>query len=224
MSRSARSVVVRQIAVERFDPSVGPDPYWATYAVPMTDNQTVLDALLAIADDIDPTLAFRRTCRSGICGSCAGRVNGRASLFCQVSIGAAVASRPGQPVRVQALDGFTVLRDLVVDMDPFFDAFNRARAWLEPRPGYDGTLPPQDEDALWPAMSCVMCGICTRGSGADQDPHPAVVARVLTLARDPRDARGEDRLRGLRGSPDRRFADWLRAVCPKDVDLRGLIE
>jgi succinate dehydrogenase / fumarate reductase iron-sulfur subunit len=224
LSIAARSVVERQIAVERFDPSVGADPYWATYSVPMTDNQTVLDALLAIADDIDPTLAFRRTCRSGICGSCAGRVNGRASLFCQVSIGAAVASRPGQPLRVQALEGFTVLRDLVVDMDPFFEAFNRARAWLEPRPGYDGTLPPQHGDALWPAMSCVMCGICTRGSGAEQEPHPAVVARVLTLARDPRDARGEDRLRGLPSSPGGRFADWLRAVCPKDVDVRGLIE
>jgi succinate dehydrogenase/fumarate reductase-like Fe-S protein len=125
---------------------------------------------------------------------------------------------------VQPLSGFTVLRDLVVDMQPFFDAFDRAEAWLIPRPGYDGVVPDEVSRALWPAMSCVMCGICARGAQPEGASHAAVVARLLTLAHDPRDARGADRVRALGSSPDRTFAEWLEALCPKHVSVTGLIE
>ena len=186
-------MAARQISVQRFDPVAGPEPYWQTYTVEMTDRQTLLDALLTIADRIDPTLAFRRTCRSGICGSCAGRVNGRACLLCQLSIGEAASARPDGTVQIQPLAGFTVLRDLVVDMEPFFDAFDRAGAWLVPNPDYDGVLSADLASTLWPAMSCVMCGICARDQHDSGSLHPAAVARLLTLARDPRDASGPDR-------------------------------
>ncbi len=213
----------RQIAVQRMDGPEGGEPYWQTYTVEMKDSQTLLDALLTIVDSIDPTLAFRRTCRSGICGSCAARVNGRPCLLCQLSIGEAAGS-PDVPVRLQPLEGFAVLRDLVVDMDPFFDEFDAAGAWLIPNPQYDGVLSAQSAAALWPAMTCVMCGICACGQTSDTSPHAAAVTRVLTLARDPRDIGGSDRLRALGVPPDRRFAEWLKAICPKGVDVRGLIE
>ena len=173
-SATARKMTMpaRQISVQRFDANAGAGPYWQTYTVEMTDRQTLLDALLTIADRIDPTLAFRRTCRSGICGSCAGRVNGRACLLCQLSIGEAAAGRPDGIVQVQPLAGFTVLRDLVVDMAPFFDAFDRAAAWLVPNPDYDGVLRPELASSLWPAMSCVMCGICARGPHDRGSLHP----------------------------------------------------
>jgi succinate dehydrogenase / fumarate reductase iron-sulfur subunit len=217
-------MAARQISVQRFDPVAGPEPYWQTYTVEMTDRQTLLDALLTIADRIDPTLAFRRTCRSGICGSCAGRVNGRACLLCQLSIGEAASARPDATVQIQPLAGFAVLRDLVVDMAPFFDAFDRAGAWLVPNRDYGGVLPADVASTLWPAMSCVMCGICARNQHDSGSLHPAAVARVLTLARDPRDAGGPARLRALPTLPDRSFAEWLKAVCPKAVDVRGLVE
>jgi succinate dehydrogenase / fumarate reductase iron-sulfur subunit len=217
-------MAARQISVQRFDANAGPEPFWQTYTVEMTDRQTLLDALLTIADRIDPTLAFRRTCRSGICGSCAGRVNGRACLLCQLSIGEAGQARPDGIVQVQPLAGFAVLRDLVVEMESFFEAFDRAGAWLIPTPDYDGVLQPELASSLWPAMSCVMCGICARGAHDSGSLHPAAIARVLTLARDPRDASGSERLRALNPLPDRPFADWLKAVCPKAVDVRGLVE
>lgn len=213
----------RHITVQRVDGPEGGEPYWQTYAVDMKDSRTLLDALLTIADSIDPTLAFRRTCRSGICGSCAARVDGRACLLCQLSIGEA-AGDPEVPIRVQPLSGFTVLRDLVVDMDPFFEEFDAAGAWLIPNSQYGGVLSAQTAAALWPAMSCVMCGICACGQKSEVSPHAAAVTRILTLARDPRDTAGSDRLRALGTTPDRRFAEWLKAVCPKGVDLRGLIE
>jgi succinate dehydrogenase/fumarate reductase-like Fe-S protein len=122
------------------------------------------------------------------------------------------------------LAGFTILRDLVVDMEPFFDAFDRAGAWLIPNSEYDGVLQPEVANSLWPAMSCVMCGICAADRHDHGALHPAAVARLLTLARDPRDAAGPARLRALDPPPDRPFADWLEAVCPKAVDVRGLVE
>jgi succinate dehydrogenase / fumarate reductase, iron-sulfur subunit len=217
-------MAARQISVQRFDAGAGADPYWQTYTVEMSDRQTLLDALLTIADRIDPTLAFRRTCRSGICGSCAGRVNGRACLLCQLTIGDAASARPDGIVQIQPLAGFAVLRDLVVDMEPFFEAFDRAGAWLVPNPDYAGVLSADLAGTLWPAMRCVMCGICARDQRDSGSLHPAAVARLLTLARDPRDAGGPDRLRALRTPPDRSFAEWLEAVCPKAVDVRGLVE
>jgi succinate dehydrogenase / fumarate reductase iron-sulfur subunit len=216
----------RHITVRRFEVSPGAVPYWQTYVVDVRDNQTMLDALLIVTDRIDPTLAFRRTCRSGICGSCAAQVNGRSCLLCQMSIGEASSGRQDAvPIRVEPLPGFRVLRDLVVDMEPFFAAFDRAGAWLEPNPEYDGLLLPDVAGTLWPAMRCITCGICA--SGAERGPaalHPAAVRRVLALARDPRDAAGADRLRALDRQPDRRFAETLKAVCPKDVDVTGLVE
>src|SRR5690606_6891133 len=84
--RQGVRMAATQITVQRCDAGTSSEPYWQTYAVDVRGNETVLDALLLIADRIDPTLAFRRTCRSGICGSCAGQVNGRACLLCQLSI------------------------------------------------------------------------------------------------------------------------------------------
>ena len=176
-------MAARQITVERFNPDTGPEPYWQTYTVDIRDNQTILDALLMIADSIDPTLAFRRTCRSGICGSCAGRVNGRACLLCQLSISEAAGERPDDRVSVQALQGFTVLRDLVVDMDPFFEEFDRAGAWLIPEPQYRWRAPgPGRElavarDALRDvrdlrARTAVCRVSSSRGCDARADPRP----------------------------------------------------
>ena len=216
-------MATREIRVQRSNGEVDPRPYGQSYTVDIADRQTMLDALLLITDTLDPTLAFRRTCRSGICGACAASVNGRTCLLCQLSVGAAAGSR-AEAIAVQPLPGFTVLRDLVVDMEPFFEAFDRAEAWLELNPKYDGTMPPDAARSLWPAMTCVMCGICAGVQRHAAALHPAALGRVLTLARDPRDARGRARESALETPPDRAFAEWLRAVCPKGVDLRGLVE
>lgn len=214
----------RTIAVQRFNAEVDREAFWQSYTVEISDSRTVLDALLVIADTIDPTLAFRRTCRSGICGSCAATVNGRSCLLCQLSIAEAAGAGADAPIRVEPLRGFRVLRDLVVDMDPFFEQFDRAGAWLIPDPAYDGLLSAEISGRLWPAMSCVMCGICSRGQDEGSLAHPAAVSRVLSLAHDPRDAHGRARLSGLDERPDREFAERLRTVCPKGVDVRGLVE
>jgi len=222
------------IAVQRFDPKTDERPVWATYSVNVAPSQTVLDALLVVAETIDPTLAFRRTCRSGICGACAGTINGQPRLFCQAMVGgmrssgarpASVPSGVEAEIFVQPLSQFRVLKDLVVDMGPFFDAFERAQAWLVPSARYDGLMSKDVFRRLWGATSCVLCGICVGRAAAPDLSHPAAVARVLRLACDPRDELGETRL-ALLDQPERYDAEWaeaLKTACPKAVDVSGLL-
>jgi succinate dehydrogenase/fumarate reductase-like Fe-S protein len=117
-----------------------------------------------------------------------------------------------------------VLRELVVDMEMFFEQFDRARAWLVPNPDYAGVPSAEDASKLWPAVSRVECGICASGQSDNGALYAAGVARVLGLSRDPRDAVGRARLSGLGVRSDRAFAERLKAVCPKDVGVSGLPE
>ena len=223
------------IAIQRFDPTTDERPVWATYDVTVAPNQTVLDALLVVAETIDPTLAFRRTCRSGICGACAGMINGQPRLFCQALVGALSTKggeRPaGAPpgveaeIFVQPLQPFRVLKDLVVEMEPFFDAFERMQAWLVPSVRYDGLMSQDVFRRLWGATSCVLCGICVGGPDSQDGSHPAAVARVLRLANDPRDELGQARIARLE-RPERYDAEWaeaLKTICPKAVDVGGVL-
>jgi succinate dehydrogenase / fumarate reductase iron-sulfur subunit len=217
----------RTVTVQRFNPAVDEKPYHQAYDMELPDHQTILDALLTIADTIDPTLAFRRTCRSGICGACAGTVNGHARLFCQASMGEILGAAMGHDILVAPLPGFRVLRDLVVDMAPFFTELERVNAWLVPDREYSGLMRKDVLQRLWSATRCVLCGVCAAGCGAElaaDGPHPAAVARVLRFANDPRDAIGRSRVELLKPVlPGFGFAERLRTICPKQVDITDLI-
>jgi len=222
---------VTTIAIRRFDPEADLQPRWATYSVAIGPRQTVLDALLTISDTVDPSLAFRRMCRSGICGCCGGIANGRRLLFCEAHIGdfgefkAAPADVQAEIV-IEPLAGFRVLKDLVVDMEPFFNELGSLECWLIPEQGYEGVMSKADAQRLWGAVRCVLCGICASdGLSSPPEPHAASVAHVLRFARDPRDAKGATRLSALDGPKryDRRFADALAAICPKHVDINPLL-
>jgi succinate dehydrogenase / fumarate reductase iron-sulfur subunit len=218
----------RTITVQRFNPDLDPQPYAQAYELELPDHRTVLDGLLTIGDEIDPTLAFRRMCRSGICGACSGTVNGNPCLFCQVAIGDVAAHRVGdEEIHVGPLPGFRVLRDLVLDLGPFFGELERVNAWLVPDPSYMGTMPKALSQRLSEAMRCVLCGICAAHGGTEatsQVSHPAAVARVLRLANDPRDAIGASRAELLRPAlPSDEFAKRLLRICPKQVDIADLL-
>ena len=100
---------------------------YQTYTLRPRPRMTVLDALVAIQNEQDPSLGYRYSCRVGMCGTCALRVNGRARWACRTRLDAL-----GGSVTLEPLTNFPVLRDLAVDMTPFFDKMKRARAWAEP--------------------------------------------------------------------------------------------
>lgn len=214
-----------ELLVQRFDPDGEGKPYTQRYALELPPAASVLDALLAVADDQDPTLAFRRACRSGICGACGVRVNGRLVLGCQVPVGEAAR---GRVVEVGPLPGFPVLKDLVVDLDPFFEGLEKAMPWLVLDPSYDGRIPPEVAEAMEGPATCVLCGLCEADQprAPGQPAGPAAWVKAYRFALDPRDLLGRTRLKVLAdlGLVRQEAVNRLAQVCPKRIFLKGALD
>jgi len=130
---------VRRFVVYRFDPDSGDNPSMDTYEVDMDNcGAMVLDALIKIKNEIDPTLTFRRSCREGICGSCAMNVDGRNTLACTVP-----SDSIRGDVRIYPLPHMAVVKDLVPDLTNFYAQYASIKPWLQTR-----TPPPPDRERL----------------------------------------------------------------------------
>lgn len=213
------------LLVQRFDPSGDGRSYRASFEVEVPPAASVLDALLVAAEEQDPSLAFRRMCRSGICGTCGMTVNGTPVLSCQVA--AAEVAREGR-VEIGPLPHFRILRDLVVDMDPFFENLRAALPWLVANPGYDGRIPPAVSEAMEVPATCVLCGICEADQPREpgQAGGPAAWVKAYRFALDPRDALGRTRLKVLAdlGLASADALARLARACPKNIFLRGALD
>jgi succinate dehydrogenase / fumarate reductase iron-sulfur subunit len=144
----------------RFDPRQDEGPRYQTYLVDCKPHWTVLMALLEIASRKDASLAFRRSCRHGICGSCAMTINGENHLACETRL----ASLDDGPIEVEPLRAMPVIKDLVVDMDPLFERYELVRPYLiakgEP-PERERLQSPAERKLLDGSYECIMCGSCT---------------------------------------------------------------
>ena len=188
----------------------------------------VLDALLYVRENVDPSLGFRYACRAGMCGSCAVVVNGKEALACQTSI----APLRTDIVRVDPLRALPVLRDLMCDMSPFFATLKRADAALRPSDPDCPSLrvmPPGDpRRALIEGQNgCLTCGACYSAcewtSTRPDYLGPAAMNRVLMLALDERDARGKARLATVASESGALRCHGLGScseVCPVGIPLR----
>ena len=176
-----------------------------SYDVPRRASQTVLDVVTHVQRHIDPSLAYRYACRVGMCGSCAMSVNGRARWTCRTHVDA-VAARG--TLEIAPLNHLPILRDLVVDMAPFFDK------WAAAKGQFRSTATRRDEFArVAPAsparraidatIECIGCGVCYASCdvvGWKPDYlGPAALNRAWTLVNDVRDGEGISRLRAVAG-------------------------
>jgi succinate dehydrogenase / fumarate reductase, iron-sulfur subunit len=204
----------------RFDPKQDSVPYFQEFVLTLEGTQTVLDALL-LAWQQDPSLSFRRSCRSAICGSCAVRINGQAALACQTLM--QKASSGGGPIIVEPLPHFRQLKDLVVDLEPFFESLKVAVPWLVMRDDYDGRMTPEVARRLEDPAKCILCGICNAETHETMAVKPAAMVKALRLAQDPRDAVGLHRLRLLQVPPEvlRLFLKDLPEICPKEIKINA---
>ncbi|MBI1848595.1 MAG: succinate dehydrogenase/fumarate reductase iron-sulfur subunit [Candidatus Rokubacteria bacterium] len=170
---------------------------WQAYEVEAGADTTVLDALVAIQREQDPTLAFRWACRVGMCGSCAMVVNGRERWACRMR----VHDLGRVTLRVRPLYHFPVLRDLVVDMAPFNARLRAVDGAFRPRAGADSyALVPgggAERRAIDVAIECIGCGMClsacTMVAHDPRFPGPAALNRAFTLQRDSREGGAEER-------------------------------
>ncbi|HEU4807177.1 MAG TPA: 2Fe-2S iron-sulfur cluster-binding protein, partial [Homoserinimonas sp.] len=115
------------LIIRRFDPEVDAEPRWQDFDVEMYASDRVLDALHKIKWEQDGSLTFRRSCAHGICGSDAMRINGRNRLACKTLIKDLDISKP---IYIEALKGLPLEKDLIVDMEPFFDSFKEVQPFL----------------------------------------------------------------------------------------------
>jgi fumarate reductase iron-sulfur subunit len=177
-----------RLRVFRWSP--GRPERWQDYEVATGPDSTVLDALVAVQQTQDPTLAFRYACRVGMCGSCAMVVDGRERWACRTRL---VTLGRG-PVTLRPLYHFPLLRDLVVDLGPFTDRMRAVGAAVVPAAGPAPVVggdaaERRDIDAAIECIGCGMClSACTMVAHDPRFPGPAALNRAFTLQRDSRDA------------------------------------
>src|ERR1700759_4319951 len=119
------------LKIRRFNPETDCEPHWETYEVPVTPGDRLLNSLGYVKGYMDGTLTFRRSCAHGICGSDAMRINGVNRLACKVLL-KDLMTKDGEEITIEPIKGLPVLKDMVVDMEPFFSAYQAVSPWLIP--------------------------------------------------------------------------------------------
>ncbi|MCL5237817.1 MAG: succinate dehydrogenase iron-sulfur subunit [Nitrospirae bacterium] len=216
---------VRNIKVFRYDPQQGGEGHFDSYVLNIQDETTttILDVLLRIQREQDPTLSFRFACRVNMCGSCGMVINGKEGLACKTN----VSHIPqGKEVTIRPLNHFPVIKDLVVDMEPFFKKYEEALPFYEPR---EETTEPavirpgsRERQDIGMATDCIACGCCVSSCTMchyhEGYAGPAALNRAFTLLADSRDGLFEERLdRVLASCYNCRTEFNCTEVCPKRI-------
>ena len=219
------------LKIWRFDPETG-ERVLREYEVDAPEWACLLDVLDLIKDKHDGTLAYRKSCRMMICGSCGMRMDGRAVLACKERM-KPIADAGHVPV-ISAMGNMPVLKDLVVDMAPFWNKVRSVKPWLDP--GYDEVaekeriVSQQQMNVINKEALCIMCGCCvSECNSMESDPEfigPAALAKGFRFVGDARDRAEVERLNTLNqehGIWDCTRCYFCNERCPKGVDPRDAI-
>lgn len=216
-----------EFTVHRYDPATDDRPRFESYDVPTSDSTSVLDGLFHIQETVGENLSFRFSCRQGVCGSCCMEINGEARLACQTPVQDLGES---DHVTVRPMYNLPLVKDLVVDMDDFFEAFLAIEPSFESETldadSDPATIAPdsRERDLVDPRTDCVGCGACFSGCSVAGETYlgPAAINKALTLIEDSRDSKGAERLARLMESD----GVWgchtqgnCTNVCPKDIPV-----
>jgi len=185
------------VKVLRYQPESKEKPYWQRYDVAVDGESTILDVLNHIHWNVDGTLAYRRSCRSAICGSCAMKVNGRNVLACETPI----QTFGGKKLKIEPLPGFPIIKDLVVDMEGFFEKLKRIKPFMvidKPIPDKEFVQAPEEFEKIREPILCILCGACTSSCPslwANEDYlGPAALLKAYRFVFDSRDDGADERL------------------------------
>jgi succinate dehydrogenase iron-sulfur subunit len=219
------------LKIWRFDPETG-ERALREYEVDAPEWACLLDVLDLIKDKQDGTLAYRKSCRMMICGSCGMRMDGKAVLACKERM-KPIADAGHVPV-ISAMGNMPVVKDLVVDMAPFWGKVRAVKPWLDP--GYDEVaekeriVSQQQMNVIHKEALCIMCGCCvSECNSMESDPEflgPAALAKGFRFVGDARDHDDVPRLNALNeehGIWDCTRCYFCNERCPKGVDPRDAI-
>lgn len=219
-----------KLKIRRYDPESGQPAYWSEYDVQVDSERSVLKGILEARDKQDGSIGIRCSCQAAICGSCAVRINGKTALACNTAIGeAADNAGPGNPIVVEPMNNYPVLKDLIVDMDAVhWKKIQRVVPWLLPEgppPEREHIVPPESMIDITQSMACIQCGACVGACLSLEVDHrfvgPAALAKAYRFVGDPRDGQEQERLLDLAEDPhgmyDCTHCFACIEVCPKDV-------
>jgi succinate dehydrogenase / fumarate reductase iron-sulfur subunit len=219
------------VKIRRFNPEVDTEPHWESYGVTVEPTDKLLDALHKIKWEQDGTLTFRRSCAHGVCGSDAMRVNGRNRLACKTLI---KDVNPDKPITVEAIKGLPLLKDLVVDMEPFFDAYKAVQPYLittGEEPTRERLQSPADRERFDDTTKCILCAACTTSCPVywveGQYFGPQAIVGAHRFIFDSRDEGAEARLEIL----NERDGVWrcrttfnCTEACPRGIEVTKAIQ
>src|SRR5450631_2388920 len=184
--------------IYRFDPDSADNPRLDTYELDADAcGPMVLDALIKIKNEVDPTLTFRRSCREGICGSCAMNIDGTNWLACTRFI-----ADLGKPATIYPLANMRIIKDLVPDLTQAFAQYALIKPWMRsktPQPERERLQSPEERSRLDDHYECILCFCCTSGCpshwwNGDRFLAPAVLLQAWRWLTDSRDDATEERL------------------------------
>ncbi|MGD8603549.1 MAG: succinate dehydrogenase iron-sulfur subunit [Anaerolineales bacterium] len=212
------------LRIFRYNPETDKKPHYETYVVDGDSNDQVLDLLNKVKWDQDGTLSYRRSCAHGVCGSDAMRINGVNRLACKVLV-----HTVGTKITIEPLLGLAVIKDLVVDMEPFFEHYRSVMPYLI----NDETPPPQERiqtieqrARFDDTTKCILCAACTTSCpsfwGSGEYVGPAAIVQAHRFIFDSRDRGGAERLNILND----RMGVWrchdifnCTDACPREIEV-----
>ena len=187
------------LRIRRYNPEVSADPWWDEFTVEMEPSDRLLDALHEVKWRHDGTLALRRSCAHGICGSDAILVDGKNDLACKVLVKDVAPKVTIEPIR-----GLPVKKDLIVDMEPFFEGYRAVLPYLindEDAGDRERPQSPEERERFEDTTKCILCAACTTSCpifwGDGQYIGPAAIVNAHRFIFDSRDHGAEERLRVL---------------------------
>lgn len=211
------------------------NPYFQTFLLDVEPGLTILDCLNRIKWEQDGSLAFRKNCRNTICGSCSIKINGRSALACKENVGSELTrfaqfAETGIPeIAIAPMGNFAVTKDLVVDMQPFWDNLEAVDPYVSANsrniPEREFLQTPEEREQLNEMGNCILCGACYSECNAKLvNPSfvgPHALAKAQRLVGDSRDAKTEERLehynQGTEGVWGCTRCYLCNTVCPMEV-------
>ena len=233
--RAAADEHTIELRVFRYDPDVEgkQEPRFDTFHVPFEKGMTVLDALIYARDTYDSSLTFRHSCRQAVCGSDAMFVNGGQKLACKTQI-----VDLEEPIRIEPLPHADVRKDLVVDMEHFYDQMEAVEPYFQTNDLPDGELEEQrqsreNREKVKMSTRCIWCGACMSScnvaAGDNEYLGPAAINKAYRFAMDERE--GEDMKQKRLEIIEQEHGVWrcqtqfsCTEVCPKDIPLTEHIQ
>lgn len=217
------------LKVFRFNPEQDKKPYFAAYEVEADPTDRVLDVLEYIKGNIDGTLSFRRSCAHGVCGSDAMRINGRNYLACKVL----VQDLGTSTITVEPILGLSVIKDMIVDMEPFFEHFRSVLPYFindDPEPAKERLQSPEERSRFDDTTKCILCAACTTSCPSfwanEQYVGPAAIVNAHRFIFDSRDQGAAERLQIL----NNQFGVYrchtifnCTVACPREIEITKAI-